>query len=196
MPKAQPLEYNSTLPPFLQRLKANNLALDGRHNVQIPRARAGVGSVNDRLNMKGEEGEDEPIVVDENGEVVSREEMERMEKGEDGDANDQGEQGGETTVDGGGEAEENGEKLKNTEKVSSGFGKKRKVAKVIVEDGDANVNAEEDDGPDTTEPIKSLEESTKDLKSVVGKGKEDAKKEDSGKKTKRKKIKLSFDEPE
>lgn len=170
-------------------MKANHLALDGRHNVQIPRARGGMG-VNDRLNMKGEDGDDEPLVVDEDGNVVSKEEVERME-GE----KDDGEEG---KVSDGKDRDQMENLVKRPDddaKVSSGFGKKRKAVKVIAEDAKDDVD-EKEKNAETDEQVKSLKDSTKDLKSVVAQGKEDAKKEEPGKKTKRKKIKLSFDEPE
>lgn len=194
MPKAQPLEYQHAEPAFLRRLKAGNAALDGRHHVQIPRARGGMG-VNDRLNMKGEEGDDEPLVVDEDGNVVSKEEVERMEGEKDRiDAKD-----GNDASDGKTETpdakDDTTRKADEDGKVSSGFGKKRKAVKVIAEDARDDAYVDEKDHK-SEDQVKSLKESTKDLNDVVSKGKEDAKKEEIGKKAKRKKIKLSFDEPE
>lgn len=158
-----------------------------------------MGGVNDRLNMKGEEGEDEPIVVDEEGNVVSLDEIQGRDTGSgdskwSGDGDEKGKAGDDEV-----ENTRGLEKERVEEKVTSGFGKKRKVGKVVGENGGDHADPEQkvdNDGNASEEPLKSLEESTKDLKSVVGKGKEDAKKEESGKKTKRKKIKLSFDEPE
>lgn len=195
MPKAQPLQYQAAEPAFLRRLKAGNAALDGRHNVQIPRARGNMG-VNDRLNMKGEEGEDEPLVVDEDGNVVSRDEVERMERAG-------GDEDGRTAVEEGnmaGTKEEErvgGDVQRRADedgKVSSGFGKKRKAVKVVGETGRDDLDSGRD-VDDEDEKVKSLQDSTKDLNTLVAKGKEDARKEEAGKKTKRKKIKLSFDDP-
>lgn len=193
MPKAQPLEYQAAEPAFLRRMKANHLALNGRHNVQIPRATGGMG-MNDRLNMKGEDGDDEPLVVDENGNVVSKEEVERME-GEQGNEED-GKVGGDKSGDGKVDQTEDLVKRPDEDgKVSSGFAKKRKAVKIIAQDAKDDVD-EKEKSVEADEQVKSLKDSTKDLKSVVAQGKEDAKKEEPGKKSKRKKIKLSFDEPE
>lgn len=149
--------------------------------------------VNDRLNMKGEDGDDEPVIVDEDGNVVSKEEVERMESGKgSGDAEGKADDGEEEISD---QKEDLVKRHGEDGKVTSGFGKKRKAVKIVADDAKDDVD-EKGKGIETNEQLKSLKDSTKELKSVVAKGKEDAKKEETGKKSKRKKIKLSFDEPE
>ena len=129
---------------------------------------------NSRLDMQGE---DDPLMLDEYGNEISKEEMKELEKTKE-------------------EIEAKPDKWvvdeperKVDDKVSSGFGNKRKAVKVV---GDEKVEGEEEDESKVTE---SLQKSTKDLKSVVSEGKEKAKKDTDAKK-KRKKVKLSFDEPD
>lgn len=219
MPKTQPLEYQASEPAFLRRLKAGHAALDGRHNAQIPRAHARMGA-SDRLNMKGEDGDDDPVVLDEDGNLVSREEMQAMR-----DASSTGAAADQTTS-----ANDNhdGQRATDTKQaddkardatnqrprgghVTSGFGRKRKMAKIIGSEGEGEGQngetsaktgrVDKDHDAQGDGPVKSLKDSTKDLRDVVTRNKENAtttKKDDAGvaKKTKRKKIKLSFDEPD
>lgn len=197
MPKNQPIEYEAAEPAFLRRLKAGNAGLDGRHNVQIPRARGGMGK-NGRLDMQGEDGEDDPVMLDEAGNVVSKEEMENLEKETEAEKLDDSVK---QTTDGhrSKEDEETGIKETKDSNVTSGFGKKRKVAKVVGE-SDPNESHDQKEEATSEEPVKSLNESTQDLKSVVTRNKESANQEVTNtagvKKGKRKKIKLSFDELE
>ena len=202
MPKQQPLEYDAHVPAFLHRLKTGHAALDGRHNVQIPRARGNAGK-SGRLNMHGEEGEDDPVMLDESGNVVSKEEMERLETAEKDEKNGEASNDvatNSTNQEAEGHTNDADRRTKeDTVNVSSGFGKKRKAVKVVAEDEEgAKQTVASDD--DANEPVKSLKESTKDLHDVVAEGKEQAKKEigtnGTAKKGKRKKVKLSFDEPE
>lgn len=194
MPKSQPLEYQSSEPAFIRRLKAGNAALDGRHNVQIPRVRGGMGK-NDRLNMGGDEGEDDPVVLDESGNLVTKEEMKVMEKEVTGHADEK-----QVDKDEGAAEQQKDHLAKDeTSNVSSGFGRKRKAAKVV---GSDDTDGRGDGGNEEAEkePVKSLTESTKDLEGVVGQSKEDAitkiTKAAPTKRGKKKKVKLSFDEPE
>lgn len=144
--------------------------------------------------MGGEEGEDDPVMLDESGDVMTKDEMEARAREPDG--KDEG------FADGRDEAKEAVEvdeerKAKHAEQsVSSGFGKKRKAVKVVGGDDPSSkpeVDVDEGDGPP-----KSLTESTKDLKDMVAQQKDDANKEAATapaiKKGKRKKLKLSFDE--
>ncbi|KAK5947537.1 hypothetical protein PMZ80_001689 [Knufia obscura] len=192
MPKKPALEYSAAEPAFLRRIKAGNAELDGRHNVQIPRARGNAGK-GGRLDMGGDDGEDDPVMLDESGNVVTKEEMDAKEARVDEERTVVGPDVGAKE---GTEAEEE-RKVKDVEGgVSSGFGKKRKAVKVIGDDDAAEASRDDQDG--LNEPTKSLTESTKDLKDVVATQKDDAKKEAAAgptmKKGKRKKLKLSFDD--
>ncbi|KAK5955486.1 hypothetical protein OHC33_003125 [Knufia fluminis] len=191
MPKKPALEYSAAEPAFLRRIKAGKAALDGRHNVQIPRARGNAGK-GGRLDMGGDEGEDDPVMLDESGNVVTKEEIEAKDDKTEGASALEG--NGDVTE--GVQAEEE-RKIKDVEGgVSSGFAKKRKAVKVIGDDEAAELLNGNQGGVD--EHTKSLKESTKDLKDVVTTQKDDAKKEaaasSSTKKGKRKKLKLSFDD--
>lgn len=193
MPKNPALEYSASEPAFLRRLKAGNAALDGRHNVQIPRARGGAGK-GGRLDMGGDEGEDDPVMLDEGGNVVTKDEMEAREKEVDGEGEDVAEQGADVKE--AVEVEEKRQAKHAEQSVSSGFGKKRKAVKVV---GDDEPNPKpEIDADEANEPAKTLKESTKDLKDTVAQQKDDANREAAAapatKKGKRKKLKLSFDE--
>ena len=146
--------------------------------------------------MDGVEGEDDPVMIDEEGNVVTKEEFEGREKEksgeEDGSARNGGEVEEETQV-----GEEREHRVKDGVSVSSGFGRKRKAVKVVGDDNQAETLNEQDD---EDEPAKSLKDSTKDLKDAVAQQKDDAKKEAAAvpttKKGKRKKLKLSFEELE
>jgi hypothetical protein len=176
------LTYDKTQPAFLQRLKAEYAG--DRNNVQFARPSKS------RLKT-GDAEEDEPMMVDERGERVSREEWEGMvrrerEKGKEGE--DEGEDGKgsseegkkdrinvEEKGDGEGPREKN--EVRGKQKVAEvGGPKKRKVVKVV---GDG-------DGDD--EDHERLKESTE----VADKDTKDATKP----KKKAKKIKLSFDGPD
>ena len=70
------LSYDSTLPPFLQRLQANNHShsRDGRAEFQVARPRKGRDAEAD--------AEDEPVVFDEgSGETLTRKEWEERGRG-------------------------------------------------------------------------------------------------------------------
>ncbi|KAF5877283.1 uncharacterized protein Bfra_001651 [Botrytis fragariae] len=68
------LSYDSTLPPFLQRLQSNHASSsDGRHEFTISRPRKPIDEDAER--------ESEPVVFDEvSGETLSKEEWERREQ--------------------------------------------------------------------------------------------------------------------
>ncbi|KAF1827008.1 uncharacterized protein K489DRAFT_405763 [Dissoconium aciculare CBS 342.82] len=68
--KAKDLSYDSTLPPFLQKLHDKNAGRGDtdRHERQIARPR----------KTREADDEDEPTVVDEHGELLSREELKSM----------------------------------------------------------------------------------------------------------------------
>ncbi len=152
--------------------------------------------------MGGEEGDDDPVMLDESGNVVTKGELEAREEekqsiGKEDEAvreveDDEAKK--ET------QAAEDRPRAKTAEGgVSSGFARKRKAVKVVGDaDGDQATMKDADEEV-RNGSLKSLQASTKDLEDVVAQQKDDAKKEvaDSNmKKGKKKKIKLSFDEPE
>lgn len=192
MPKAQALEYEAQVPAFLQRMKQGHAALDGRHNVQIPRAYGARGKQG-RLNMTGEEGEDDPVMLDENGNMLSKDDMEAL-KREEPDQEISPKAESEVQPNSNQPAGTGGRQTRgDLDNVNSGFGKKRKAIKIVCEEG-GNEEAEEEGA--TAAPVKSLKESTKDLQQLVTQNTESAKKEGTKKANKKKKVKLSFDEPE
>lgn len=191
MPKAQGLEYEAQVPAFLQRLKQGHATLDGRHNVQIPRAH-GTRGKQGRLNMTGEEGEDDPVVLDESGNTISKDEMEALKRDE-AEVGAKSDSAIDDQIATANLDESDGHALKvDSQNVSSGFGKKRKAIKVVGENGGSDGETKE--GANTAS-VKSLRKSTQDLQHVVSQNKENTKKEGT-KKAKKKKVKLSFDEPE
>lgn len=129
--KAKDLTYDSSLPPFLQRLHAQNAGFgDGdRHERPIARPK----------RAKVHEEEDEPTVVDESGETVSKADLAKMTATE--DKPEGGEEGGNVkgSLDGEGEAMVSGAIPggKEARKFTDGAAvKKRKVAKVVGESED------------------------------------------------------------
>jgi len=144
--------------------------------------------------MGGEEGEDDPVMLDERGDVVTKDEMEARAK--EPDKKDEALAGERDEAKEAAKVDEERKAQHAEHSVSSGFGKKRKAVKVVGGD-DPNlkpeIDADEEDGP-----TKSLTESTNDLKDMVAQQKDDATKEAAAapaiKKGKRKKLKLSFDE--
>jgi hypothetical protein len=130
-PKITPknLSYDSSLPPFLQRLHdsstSNGASLDGRHERAIARPK--------RARDADADKEDEPVFVDEEtGEVVSAEEFKALGAGEESEqVGPRG--GGEAVVGENGKGETGEKKNKEKEKHAATIGasRKRKVAKVI-----------------------------------------------------------------
>jgi len=191
---AKNLQYNKEAPPFLRKLRGEYSQGDGRHNVQIPRPKT-----KDRLKT-GDGDEDEPVIVDENGERVAREDFERMVRREQGD-------GAETMGDeqkpgpGKDEAQEEREETgrdSERQRVAEAGGattliKKRKAVKVVGgEDDDDGAMAAAASG-------KKISKDQASAKTTV-EGDENATKraplKAAAAKKKGKKIKLSFDEPE
>ncbi|KAF7955696.1 hypothetical protein EAE96_004622 [Botrytis aclada] len=118
------LSYDSTLPPFLQRLQSAHASStsSGRHEFSIARARKPVDEDLER--------ESEPVVFDEaSGDTVSKEEWERRER-----EREEGKEGGTKENEGEGEEAEMEMEKKESAKMSVGIGgsKKRKVGKVIA----------------------------------------------------------------
>lgn len=180
---AKSLEYNKQEPAFLRKLRGEFGGLDGRHNVQIARPKK------DRL--KTGDVDDDPVIVDEQGELVEKEEFERRMNAGD-DATEPAENG---KADPGAEAQGDAESQRSTERqkvMEIGAAtnlKKRKAVKVVGEEGEDDV----DDGPNNT---------GSDSKRVIHKKPETSenkatkKKEQGVAKKKGKKIKLSFDDPD
>jgi hypothetical protein len=162
------LSYDSTLPPFLARLQANNNSRDDRHEFSIARPK--------KMRTAEDEAEDEPVYFnEESGETLTKSEWEANEAGKDEERADQ-KDAAKGSEDATSTAEElKGGKGKKDEKVAViGIGKKRKVGKIV--------GGEDDDEPAIEEKKASKQESKK-----VEKGK-------SAKKGK--KIKLSFGDDE
>jgi hypothetical protein len=124
--KSKDLSYDSTLPPFLQRLRAQNTGYgdDGdpdRHQVPLARPK----------KAKNPDDDDGPTLVDESGEMVSKDEYERRLKGEETGDNVTGQ------LEGDGKPEASGalpadSKSRVEQKLTDGTAvKKRKVAKVV-----------------------------------------------------------------
>ena len=168
------LSYDTTLPPFLQRLQANNSSRDDRNEFQSARPK--------KARNPEDEAEDEPVYFDEEtGETLSRREWEEKEKAEEvghgggGDGND--EKGG-ADGEGAGDVEA---KLEEKERIAAiGGARKRKAGRVI-------------DGGDREEG-----DVLRDMRSLAkgGKGLEGKRIEVKSTKKKGKKIKLSFGDDE
>jgi hypothetical protein len=160
------LSYDSTLPPFLQRLQANNASLDGRSEFQSARPK--------KPRNAEDDAEDEPVYFDEeSGETLTKKEWEEKDKAEDAGEDGKAESGEE------GLATEKKEVEK--EKIAAiGVSKKRKAGKVVGGD-------DEDEKGDAVAELKKVGKTEKSGGNKVEKGK-------SAKKGK--KIKLSFGDDE
>jgi hypothetical protein len=167
------LSYDDTLPPFLQRLRANNNALDGRNEFQSARPK--------KARNPGDEAEDEPVYFDEeSGETLTKKEWEAKENSE--VAGDAGEDG----VSGTGMGDDGEKKAGEKEKVAAiGVSKKRKAGKVV--------GGEEYDEKDNI--VGGDKEVSKPENSEKSEGKKSEKRKIGGAK-KGKKIKLSFGDDE
>ncbi|KAK3679969.1 hypothetical protein LTR78_000346 [Recurvomyces mirabilis] len=149
--KAKDLSYDSSLPPFLQRLHDQKAGRGDQdlHERQLARPK----------RDKNADEDDGPTVVDESGDVVSKDELEKLNadaiggdspgedvggsvsgdlgKGDGGDGVEEVRASGALPVDGG---------KKDDAKVSTGLGaRKRKAGKVVGEEKD--IDAPCDDGP-------------------------------------------------
>ena len=177
------LQYEKKEPAFLRKLRGEFGGLDGRHNVQIARPKK------DRLKT-GDEDEDDPVIVDEQGERVEKAEFERRVR-EGGD-----EDGKERRAGDGDDAEKSnthqgsGEKHGDRQKVA-GIGvpahsKKRKAGKAVGVDNEA-VDDRDEEAP--------LRKTSSNDGGCEGETKAPTKKKEPGAgKKKAKKIKLSFDD--
>jgi len=171
------LSYDTSLPPFLQRLHSQNTSFsDGRHERPIARPR--------RARDPDAEADDEPTYVDEStNHTLSKEEYAELVGGGKEDANDGEKDGGQgrDVVEG-----EVGEKVVGAaekEKVAAiGVGRKRKAGKVVG-------SGEDDDGG-KEKPTSAHSGEKEEKISVEGTRKT------GGPKKKGKKIKLSFNDEE
>lgn len=191
--KPKDLQYDTTLPPFLQRLKAGQPDSDGRHERAIARPK--------RARNPEDDEEDEPTYVDESGVNLGRGELWELgvKKGAAGKLAEEGETGGSgDEKEGGAEREEQGgeeEQAKEREKLASiGAARKKRTGKVIGGEGDEK---EREDSA----AIKSLKEAinaqdNKQNGSVGAKAGADGGAKAKTTKKKAKKIKLSFGDDE
>jgi len=176
---AKNLEYDKHEPSFLRKLRGEYGGLDGRHNVQIARPKK------DRLKT-GDGDEDEPVILDEAGQIVEKSEFERRLKGDDGIDPDKQpsveELKDESEI--GRENEHQSERQKVTEIGGPAHVKKRKAGKVVGDDED------EADEKAAARNDAKIERTTYDSGGI-----KDTKTKGPPKK-KGKKIKLSFDDAE
>ena len=169
---AKKLEYEKKEPAFLRRLKGEFSGLDGRNNVQIVRPKK------DRLRT-GDDEEDEPVIVDEQGQRIEKAEFERRAKGE-----EEAERPDFTEEEKGSASAEKVVKQTVMEIGTASNVKKRKAGK-IVGGGEGNNEGSVD------EKIEEKTSSREEPDKVPL-----PKKKVAAPKKKAKKIKLSFDEPE
>lgn len=180
------LHYDSTLPPFLARLKGQHLAdADSPDPILASRRRAA------KTRSASEEAEDAPVIVDDDGNVVQG-----MKLGVDGTVKESEGRDAKPREEGGGAADERegevggGEKAENTDReervAAIGGSKKRKAGKVV------GTGAEDDEGDDSVAKYKAATEGKGDLARLVKKGAEDKSRAPVKGKKKAKKIKLSF----
>ncbi len=164
------LSYDSTLPPFLARLQANNnsTSRDGHHEFSIARPK--------KERSKEDQAEDEPLYFnEETGESLTVAEWQAREK--EAEANDEEDKGA------GGVKENDKEEKDCKEKMAAiGASKKRKAGKVVA------ANEDEDDA--FRKAVAVVERNTSAPKSEKGK----AEKCKPAKKAK--KVKLSFGDDE
>ncbi len=160
------LHYDDTLPPFLQRLRANN-ASDGRHEYTVARPK--------KARTAEDEAEDEPVYFnEESGETLTKSEWEAQEADEEQKKAEAVEGHDGTAVAAAEGASKDGI---DKEKIAAiGGSRKRKVGKVV--------GGEEEDEKD-------VRDSQKKMPKPQGKKLEKGKAAKKGKK-----IKLSFGDDE
>lgn len=170
---SQKLEYEKQEPSFLRKLREQHGG--PRNNVQFARPKK------DRLKM-GDEGEDDPVIVDETGEDVAKDVWEeRLRKVKEGDSVGDGQQpDGKEKQPAVADHDASRDKQRTVE---IGAAKKRKAAKVIADEHD---NRDAGDKGSTTTSLNIEDDAAKQaLNDIPSKPKKKAKK-----------IKLSFDDPE
>lgn len=117
--RSKDLSYDSSLPPFLQRLQAQNAGRGDADRHEQPVARP--------KRAKDPNEDDGPTVVDETGEMISMEALEQKVT-----ANDSSETNGDAPKDIAADS-----KLAGYQRVSGTASKKRKVAKVVGDDDES-----------------------------------------------------------
>ena len=170
---SQKLEYEKQEPAFLRKLREQHGG--PRNNVQFARPKK------ERLRT-GDEGEDDPVIVDETGEDVAKDVWEeRLRKEKEGISGGDGQEVDESDKQ---PAALNHDTTREKQKTAEiGAAKKRKVAKVIADEESSK----------NTEVIESSATSVKTGADTVKTG---TKEIQAKPKKKAKKIKLSFDDPE
>lgn len=175
------LSYDTTLPPFLARLQANNASSSGRHEYTVARPK--------KVRTAEDEAEDEPVYFnEESGETLTKSEWEEKEKELEPSETADGEGKGDAKVEG----EEGKEKGKEERVAGIGGSRKRKAGKVVgveEDEGAAYNKAREHVKKTSKVPEKPVEGKKVDSKAEVG-PKKPAKTKGS------KKIKLSFGDDE
>ena len=155
--KAKDLSYESTLPPFLQRLHDQNAGRGDqeRHERAIARPK----------RAKANDEDDGPTVVDESGETVSKEDLEKLNgEGEDANVKGMAEEDGEPMGSG---AIQDGEMRRVGKEVTDGTttAKKRKVVKIVGEDDEVLASNEVDGKrPEVMRPAKKVKKKAKPIK--------------------------------
>lgn len=170
--KSKDLTYESNLPPFLQRLHAQKGGASGgdpdRHEHQIARPK----------KPQATDEDDGPTIVDESGETVSKEEMEKLASGDQAATDDAPTIGdlvrgpsvrdGEPKASGALSSDVDSADRKTEQKITDGTAtKKRKAAKVVRDEkADDDVAAEEDDAdpPRTSKAAKKIKKKAKPIK--------------------------------
>lgn len=167
MSKRNNISYTAPEPTFLRKLRGEYGG--DKANIQVARPKKA------RLTT-GDEEEDAPVMVDESGHEVKKDEWERMKKAEDVKDDQEKAEEKEDLPD---VPREKAQKVAEVGGTTGVVMKKRKVGKVIG-------NEKQDDD--------EVRENSKTEKAEAKSGSKDAVK--SKAKAKAKKIKLSFDEPE
>ena len=156
--KSKDLQYDNSLPPFLQKLHAQNAGRgdDDRHERPIARPK----------RAKAHDEDEEPTMVDEAGETVSKAELEKMTSaasGEDENVKTVGEGSAEPKASGALQDDIRRSYQKITDGAST---KKRRVAKVVGEENEAEVNGKdgETEEPSAKKIVKKAKKKAKPIK--------------------------------
>lgn len=164
--KSKDLSYESTLPPFLQSLHDQNAGRGDQDRHERPVARP--------KREKAHAEEDEPTVIDEAGETVSKAELEKLATVKSGD-----DENVKRVASGSEEPKGSGAVPDDTQhvdqKVTDGTAiKKRRLAKVVGEDRDGEATAEvsEDEKPPAKKAVKKGKRKAKPIKLAFDDGEE------------------------
>jgi hypothetical protein len=171
---AKNLAYSSSLPPFLTALHAQASGASGPDPILSAQRRGG------KKRSSSEEAEDNPLIVDENGNAI--EDLKVNKDGTVEESTNENSNNGAKDIDPETEQSKTNKNEPEIAKASIG-GRKRKVGKVIGENAEGNVP----------------ENSTADEKNkTVKQDQKDTEQQAANRKTKKKakKIKLSFDDEE